>query len=225
MNEWEELKKEYREIRIPKQGPGQVLEAMTRAKRQRRWESWRQVSRYVAAVFLVVLLPGALFLSRGFATGGDDCSASVEADGWFGSEESVKENGSGGFWMNKSDAEAPESVANGMADKKAEDFVADKAPSSWGGTSPDAGNTLPWEYKEAINEEILRQMVEKNQGSDDCYYIKSEKYPEGFESITEHQEYYWNGDGLLVIVFEAGTVAPVSMGTVEFIIPATVLSP
>lgn len=228
MNEWEELKKEYCEIRIPERGPEQVSEAMARAKRQRQRASWRQVSCYVvaaAAVFLVVLLPGAFYLSGGFATGREDCSASVEADGWFGSEESVKENGIGDFWMNMSDAEAPESAVNGTADKKAEDFVADEAPSSCGGSSPDAGNVLPWEYKEVINEEILRQMMEKNQGSDDIYYIKSLKYPKGFESITEHQEYYWNGDGLLVIVFEAGSVAPVSMGTVEFIIPAVVLSP
>lgn len=78
---------------------------------------------------------------------------------------------------------------------------------------------------EAISKEILRQMEERMQETGETYYKKSEEYPEGFEQIAEDQEYYINEEGLLVIVFEAGTVAPEELGVVEFVIPAGVAAP
>ena len=240
MNEWEELKKEYREIRIPEQGSAQVLEAMARAKRQRKKERWQQAARYataVAAVLVLLLLPGVLFLSRGFATGGSDCS--MEADGWFDNTESMKADKSPAISMgNKEEAKleaVPESVENGVSNKVVADGVGSgkddfldsgtaEAP-SYTVSAPVVRENAVWQEKDAITQEILRQMIEANQLYGDTYYVKSEQYPDGFEKITEEQHYYWNEEGLLVIVFEAGTVASVQEGTVEFIIPAAVFSP
>lgn len=77
---------------------------------------------------------------------------------------------------------------------------------------------------EAISQEILCQMkVRGEQG--EIFYLKSEEYPLGYEKLSGEQEYYINEDGLFVIVFEPGTVAPASAGDVEFVIPAEVAAP
>ena len=58
MEEWEQIKKEYREVEIPKNGSAQVLEAMARAKRNR--SKLHYLPRYAtvaAAMLLVLLLP------------------------------------------------------------------------------------------------------------------------------------------------------------------------
>lgn len=58
MEEWEQIKKEYKETEIPKDGSRQVMEAMARAKRNRG--RLRNLSRYAtvaAAMLLILLIP------------------------------------------------------------------------------------------------------------------------------------------------------------------------
>lgn len=60
MEEWEQVKNEYKSVEIPKDGSHQVLEAMARAKRDRI--RLRHLSRYAtvaAAMLLILILPNA----------------------------------------------------------------------------------------------------------------------------------------------------------------------
>lgn len=263
MTEWEQIKKEYREIPIPADGPRQMLESIADAKRKR--DRWKHVVKYgsiVAAAMLVVLiLPGILLFSGGFG-GSNDMAApesavkneeSTGSNGWFAkdsaenatdndnmapppeamyddktnsggssmstNQEVMTEAGSPDYGMNKSDSALDECTtaiptpAAGQAD------TPQKAESVQATQEAMLGN------EEAISAEILRQMEERMQKNDEAYYIRSEEYPNGFEIISKEQEYYVNEDGLFVIVFEAGMVAPEAMGVIEFIIPAEVAAP
>ncbi|WP_298020048.1 RsiV family protein [uncultured Dysosmobacter sp.] len=69
------------------------------------------------------------------------------------------------------------------------------------------------DYAAALSGEVRRQMEED----------ESETYfPEEFTAVDPEQNFYWNGDGELVLVFDEYTVAPGSMGMPEFTIPADV---
>lgn len=262
MNEWEQMKKEYREIPIPEQGVHQVMEAMARAKQQKTRERWRKLTRYgtvAAAILIVFLLPGILFMSGGFGASMED-SAAVEADKW------TESTGAGAAFdsseknfSSSSKAESSEYSSENKTDTTADSYW----PENSGGSGqnkaeqPEQGNSnscmedkaeVPVEGSpvteatkgnlkeileakagflqslEEISEEILRQMeVRGEQG--EIFYLKSEEYPSGYEKISEEQEYYINEDGLFVVVFEPGTVAPASAGVVEFVIPAEVAAP
>lgn len=71
------------------------------------------------------------------------------------------------------------------------------------------------DYSAALSSEVRRQM-EENTGTDTVYF------PEELTDIGPEQNFYWNADGDLVLVFDEYSVAPGSMGMPEFIIPAEV---
>lgn len=246
MTEWEQIKKEYREVSIPADGPHQMLKVLAEAKRKR--DRWKHLAKYgsivAAAILVIVILPGMLLFSQGFG-GSMDMAATESA---VSKEESTGING----WFTKDSAETVEEDRN-MASAEivdSDDFdygmsnIVVEAESGTDFTvTPAAGQNSPEqsmdntklnkeEKKEvltlplnAISAEILRQMEERMKTTGETYYIKSEAYPEGFEKITEEQEYYINEDGLFVIVFETGKVAPKEQGIVEFVIPAEVAVP
>lgn len=73
------------------------------------------------------------------------------------------------------------------------------------------------DYTGPLSDEVRRQM--EAQMADD-----SEKayFPEEFTGIDPEQNFYWNEDGDLVLVFDEYTIAAGFMGMVEFTIPAQV---
>lgn len=244
MTEWEQIKKEYREIPVPANGPHQVLTVMAEAKKKRnRFKRLTQYGTVAAAALLVVLLlPGMLLFSGGF--GASEDNAAMEADC------AVESTGSAGGWVTTESANdmgmvpatnsvatlAPEQGYDGMANKDTA-VTEDASNYSMSDKTAVAENStenklqkleerfFTAEEQEAISKEILKQMEERMRENGETYYIKSEEYPEGFEQIAKEQEYYVNADGLLVVVFRAGVVAPKEQGAVEFIIPAEVVSP
>lgn len=242
MMEWEQMKKEYREIPIPADGPHQMLQAIAKAKQKRhRFKNLIKYSTVAAAALLVLLLPGMLLFSGGY--GGKNESASMKAD-------CVTQSGlnaGGGSKGNASSLFTDSSESNGMA---APESFFDVELNAGGDTvlegerpkySYDEANiqeegmkdivsetdlsAVTEEQKEAISREVLRQMEERIRLVGETYYIKANQYPDGFEQIGEEQKYYINEEGLLVVVFAAGAVAPEKQGMVEFIIPAEVYSP
>ena len=71
-----------------------------------------------------------------------------------------------------------------------------------------------------IREEMRRQMAED---PDVEYMIDTEEGPEfEFQEISASQDFYIDENGSLVICFDELEVAPMYMGTVEFVIPDTV---
>ena len=72
---------------------------------------------------------------------------------------------------------------------------------------------------QAVSEEIARQMQSQIAEDTAFYYLKNEEGPDGFEMISEDQNYYFNNEGKLVIVFDEYDVAPGSEGCPEFVIP------
>jgi hypothetical protein len=208
MTQWEQIKKEYSEVNVPEQAAQRVMLGISEAKqRKKRIRSLSGYGSVAAALLLVLLLPGMML--RG---GMKNDSASMEADcAPQQSAESMR-------------VESP--FANGSAAKPASsgagDIKADKEEAK-----ADLNDTMPvwFSHKAEISKEIIRQMEERMQENSETYYIKSDQYPGGFEMISEQQEYYVNEEGLYVIVFEAGTVAPEAMGVIEFIIPAEVAVP
>ena len=76
-------------------------------------------------------------------------------------------------------------------------------------------------YLDVLTQSIRRQMQQQMEedGSDVCYWMDSE-YPQlDFTRLREEANFYINGGGELVIVFDEGEVAPMSMGVMEFVIP------
>ncbi len=221
MTQWEEMKKAYGDIPIPADGPLKLLETMEKAKQQRnqaakqkqcRIRAFTKYATIAAAVFVVVLLvPGIMLFSGGFGATAEDAAMPMEpeqsynntagnASNWYAKTESADNN-----------TAVPEVESSSMMDSMV--------------TQEASVEVFSPEVREAVSKEILRQMEKRMQAADGTYYIKSEAYPQGFEQITERQQHYINAEGLLVIIFSKGTVAPVEQGRVEFVIPATVFQP
>lgn len=82
------------------------------------------------------------------------------------------------------------------------------------------------DYISVISENIKEQM--RKQMAEDqtvVYWLDNTEIPEwNFEQITETTSFYLNQSGELVICFNEGDVAPMSMGCVEFEIPEKVIS-
>lgn len=223
MTEWEKLKKEYKELPIPSNGPHQVQEAIKRARKKRiRWQGITRYGTVAAAVFVVLLLPGILWLSGG-----------LKSDNYcedFAVEESASKNMSP-FFSGKADG-APEQEeplqSDGWDDMESGQFdgmVSNDAADNLYIMSEQKQTVFWAAHKEAVSAEIVRQMKERMQNGAATYYVKSEAYPEGFELLSERQSYYINEEGFLVVVFEAGTVAPKEQGDEEFVIPKEVAAP
>ncbi|PHV70661.1 hypothetical protein CS063_09010 [Sporanaerobium hydrogeniformans] len=75
-------------------------------------------------------------------------------------------------------------------------------------------------YISVINGEIKKQMQERE--AQGAYFFSG---AEGFVSISEHQIFYLNKQGDVVIVFNIYEIAPYAAGIVEFTIPKAILSP
>ena len=73
------------------------------------------------------------------------------------------------------------------------------------------------DYVTPLSEEVRRQMEQRMAADESVRY-----FPEEFSAIDPEQNFYFNGEGELVLVFDEYTVAPGSMGMPEFTIPAEV---
>ncbi|MDY5611784.1 RsiV family protein [Dysosmobacter sp.] len=73
------------------------------------------------------------------------------------------------------------------------------------------------DYSAALSEEVRRQMEARMAADSDASY-----FPEELTEIGPDQNFYFNEDGELVLVFDEYTMAPGSMGMPEFTIPADV---
>ena len=73
------------------------------------------------------------------------------------------------------------------------------------------------DYVAALSAEVLRQMEDQMAEDDALGYL-----PEEFTAIDPEQNFYFNADGALVLVFDEYTVAAGYMGMPEFTIPASV---
>lgn len=79
-------------------------------------------------------------------------------------------------------------------------------------------------YIDPISENIRKQMKEQMAADENITYWLDSDTPEwDFKSITADTTFYINEEGRLVIVFDEGEVAPMSMGSVEFTIPTEVI--
>ena len=70
------------------------------------------------------------------------------------------------------------------------------------------------DYSRVLTEEVQRQMEEQMAADSGAAY-----FPEELTEIDPNQNFYWNEQGELVLVFDEYTVAPGSMGMPEFVIP------
>jgi len=74
-------------------------------------------------------------------------------------------------------------------------------------------------FSDVLTEEIKKQMQERMKADETVvYWIDDCEIGEEFTSVRKNHNFYWNGDGDLVIVFDKYEVAPGSMGTPEFVI-------
>ena len=244
MTEWEQIKKEYSELPVPAEGPQQVLAAMAKAKQKR--SRIRQVTRYApvaAAVLLVLLLPAGMLFSGGFGRTMND--AAMEADcviqgtgGTYDQESAVSEkkhtfgfSATEKFYddtaTNEETAESAKDSSNSTMTDSLEGFAEEIVLGDESGATLEAptASGFSQEVQEDISREVLRQMAEQTQKNGAVYYSQSEEDTEGAALFDKKSYCYINGEGLLVLVYEAGVLAPAEQGTVEFIIPAKVYQP
>ena len=82
------------------------------------------------------------------------------------------------------------------------------------------------EYRTVISDNIKEQMKKQMAEDENVYYwLDDKEVPEwNFEKIPENVSFYVNENNELVICFNEGDVAPMYMGTVEFVIPNDALS-
>ena len=73
------------------------------------------------------------------------------------------------------------------------------------------------DYVTPLSEEVRRQMEQRMAADESVRY-----FPEEFSAIDPQQNFCFNGEGELVLVFDEYTAAPGSMGMPEFTIPAEV---
>lgn len=80
--------------------------------------------------------------------------------------------------------------------------------------------TEDYDYISSISEDIKRQMRSQMEADENKIYWLDDPEMEvwNFETISEDVSFYINAQGKLVICFDEGDVAPMYMGTVEFVI-------
>lgn len=80
------------------------------------------------------------------------------------------------------------------------------------------------DYVTAISGNIKKQMAEQMaEDEDKLYWLNYAEVPTlNFDKITDETEFYINEAGNIVISFDDGEVAPMYMGSVEFVIPMEV---
>lgn len=80
------------------------------------------------------------------------------------------------------------------------------------------------DYITPISSSIKRQMQERMDADPDAFYWLHDEIEElNFQSITDETSFYINEENHLVIAFNEGDVAPMYMGSQEFIIPEIVI--
>ena len=76
-----------------------------------------------------------------------------------------------------------------------------------------------------ISDNIKEQMRQKMKEDENNLYFLDDDMPEDdFKSIAADQNFYINSADQLVIAFQEGDVAPMYMGTQEFVIPDEVIA-
>lgn len=74
-------------------------------------------------------------------------------------------------------------------------------------------------FTDVLSEEIKKQMQQQMKADKEVkYWIHDSEIGENFSSVSEDQNFYWNENGELVIVFDKYEVGPGFMGTPEFVI-------
>lgn len=81
------------------------------------------------------------------------------------------------------------------------------------------------DYITPISENIKEQMrANTNEDKGIVYFLDDEEISDNFKEIKPDQNFYFNSNNDLVIVFDEYEVAPGSMGNPEFVIPNSVIS-
>lgn len=81
------------------------------------------------------------------------------------------------------------------------------------------------DYITPISENIKEQMrTNTNEDKGIVYFLDDEEISDNFKEIKPDQNFYFNSNNDLVIVFDEYEVAPGSMGNPEFVIPNSVIS-
>ena len=81
------------------------------------------------------------------------------------------------------------------------------------------------DYVTVISDNIKEQMRQKMKEDENNLYFLDDDMPEDdFKSIAADQNFYINSADQLVIAFQEGDVAPMYMGTQEFVIPDEVIA-
>jgi hypothetical protein len=80
------------------------------------------------------------------------------------------------------------------------------------------------DYIGIISDDIKAQMRSLMENEENKYFLDNDEAgADDFEAIKENQNFYFNSDNQLVIVFDEYEVSPGYMGSVEFIIENTVI--
>lgn len=80
------------------------------------------------------------------------------------------------------------------------------------------------DYVTPITDEIIRQMHEQMEQGEILYFLAEDGEPDGFEKIKADQNFYFDADGSLVIIFDEYEVGPGAIGTPQFVIPDSVVA-
>lgn len=70
----------------------------------------------------------------------------------------------------------------------------------------------------AVDEQMRAQMAD----GEATYFLDDDVADANFKGVTGDENFYFNADGNLVLVYDEGTVAPMSEGVREFVIPKDV---
>lgn len=80
------------------------------------------------------------------------------------------------------------------------------------------------DFSEIIAENIRKQMIEQMKNDTSLiYWINDSEIGEDFSSVKDNQNFYWNKNGNLVIIFDEYEVGPGYMGTPSFVIKKNVI--
>ena len=81
------------------------------------------------------------------------------------------------------------------------------------------------DYIDVISDNIKEQMKSQMAADENVRYWLDSDMPEwDFTSITDNTSFYLNQNNEVVVCFNEGDVAPMSMGCPEFVIPNEVLA-
>lgn len=236
MTELELLKNEYRELPVPAEGPQQMLQSIAKARHMRKRALRKTAITYalaVAAVVVVVISKPMLRFGVDSAKKSSEATSMdtglwQESGNFNGAADAVMEEKPMGDFTDKeySMEQAVEETMEGSMEDSMASVVTDSMTAQQKNDNTTAkARSFSEEEQNRISKEILRQMKEQMEEPGIVYYVKSEEYPEGFELISAEQTYYVNAEKFVVIVFEAGKVAPKELGKIEFVIPAEIVSP